>query len=286
MPIVVLLLLSLAAGLLIGLASGRLAPAEGATTAAADALEHAAEGATWWRARADPATATGLALTAALALSIGGGTVVAVLAYLVRGNGTLASLDSSAAAWGHDHASHASTRALTWISELGSWALFPIGIAVLLLELRRLPNRSLLPFALVVVVGDKLITNAIKHLADRARPTLSPVAATLGPAFPSGHSSTAAACYAGLALILARGRTPRARALLAGAAGGIAVGVAASRVLLDLHWLSDVVAGLMLGWAWFAICAIAFGGRRLRFAGPLEDAADDQARRMRVRASE
>ena len=42
---------------------------------------------------------------------------------------------------------------------------------------------------------------------------------------------------------------------------------------MDLHWLSDVIAGLFLGWAWFALCAIAFGGRRLRFAEPMEAAA-------------
>jgi hypothetical protein len=29
----------------------------------------------------------------------------------------------------------------------------------------------------------------------------------------------------------------------------------------------------MLGWAWFALCAVAFGGRRLHFAEPLERAA-------------
>ena len=46
---------------------------------------------------------------------------------------------------------------------------------------------------------------------------------------------------------------------------GIAVGVALSRVFLDVHWLTDVLAGLTLGWAWFAVCAIAFGGRVLRF---------------------
>ena len=53
--------------------------------------------------------------------------------------------------------------------------------------------------------------------------------------------------------------------MLAGIAVGIAVAVACSRVLLDVHWLTDVVAGLALGWAWFALCAIAFGGRLLRF---------------------
>jgi undecaprenyl-diphosphatase len=50
------------------------------------------------------------------------------------------------------------------------------------------------------------------------------------------------------------------------------VAVAASRVLLDLHWLSDVIAGLALGWAWFALCAIAFGGRLLELGAPLERA--------------
>ena len=65
------------------------------------------------------------------------------------------------------------------------------------------------------------------------------------------------------------------RALLAGSAAAIAVAVASSRVLLDVHWLSDVIAGVMLGWAWFALCAVAFGGRRLSFAEPLKQAAAD-----------
>ena len=48
-----------------------------------------------------------------------------------------------------------------------------------------------------------------------------------------------------------------------GLAVALAVAVAASRVLLDLHWLSDVIGGLALGWGWFALCAVAFGGRLL-----------------------
>ncbi|HTI33975.1 MAG TPA: phosphatase PAP2 family protein, partial [Miltoncostaea sp.] len=122
----------------------------------------------------------------------------------------------------------------------------------------------------VVVVGDKLLTTGVKDLADRARPTLEPVAKTLGPSFPSGHSSTAAAFFAAAALVLGLGRSPRARAVLAGVAVGLAVAVAASRVLLAVHWLTDVVAGLALGWAWFAICAVAFGGRLLRFGATAE----------------
>jgi len=114
------------------------------------------------------------------------------------------------------------------------------------------------------------LTTTIKELADRVRPALNPVAATLGPSFPSGHSSWSAAFFAAAALLLARGRGRRGRIVLAGLAVGIAVTIAATRVLLDVHWLSDVVAGLALGWAWFAACAIAFGGRLLRFGAEAE----------------
>ena len=44
-------------------------------------------------------------------------------------------------------------------------------------------------------------------------------------------------------------------------------------MLLDVHWLTDVIAGLALGWAWFAVCSIAFGGRILRFGAGAELAA-------------
>jgi hypothetical protein len=38
--------------------------------------------------------------------------------------------------------------------------------------------------------------------------------------------------------------------------------------------MSDVIAGLAFGWAWFGVCAIAFGGRFLVLGAPVEQAAD------------
>jgi membrane-associated phospholipid phosphatase len=61
--------------------------------------------------------------------------------------------------------------------------------------------------------------------------------------------------------------------MLAGAVGAIAFAVASTRVLLGVHWVTDVVAGLIVGWSWFAISSVAFGGRRLRFAQPAHVAA-------------
>jgi undecaprenyl-diphosphatase len=95
-----------------------------------------------------------------------------------------------------------------------------------------------------------------------------------GFSFPSGHTAASAAVYAAIALVVGRRRSRRTKAVLAGVAGGITVAVATSRVLLGAHWLTDVIAGAALGWACFALCSIAFGGRLLHFGEPVERAAD------------
>jgi membrane-associated phospholipid phosphatase len=128
------------------------------------------------------------------------------------------------------------------------------------------------PFLLAVILGDKLLTAGVKELIDRARPEIESVAATLGPSFPSGHTTTAAASWAAFALVAGRWWGRGSWPALAGAAVGIAVAVALSRVFLDVHWLTDVLGGLALGWAWFAACAIAFGGRLLSFGAAAQAA--------------
>jgi membrane-associated phospholipid phosphatase len=225
--------------------------------------------------RLNPGTATGLALTIALGVFFVGGLLLGLLAYLMRTSGTLVDFDRSVAQWGADHGDDVSERGLSLITHLGDTHV-AIGLAVVLaiVEYIRRPNRWIIPFLLVVILGQNILTNSVKELLDRARPTLNPIAETLGPSFPSGHSATAAAFWAAVALLVGRGRGPVGRACLAGAAAAIAVAVASTRVLLDVHWLSDVTAGLALGWSWFAVCAIAFGGRFLRFGVAVEVAED------------
>src|SRR5215218_4362872 len=52
-----------------------------------------------YSARLDPEAATGLALTLALVLAIGGGVALAVLAAMVRADGDVVQLDKSVADW-------------------------------------------------------------------------------------------------------------------------------------------------------------------------------------------
>lgn len=281
MPFVILLLVAFSFAVAVFLAARHYPTASGAlppaTDAAGDQLAKEAVRHLWvrrlLRGRLDPGTATGLALTLALAVAILGGIILGALAYLVRSSGYLVGLDASVGGWANDHATHRSTQLLQLVTDLAS---LPVTIGVIVVavvvDMVRAPSRWTPPFLITVIVGEIVLVNSIKELLGRVRPTFNPVAATLGPSFPSGHSATAAALYASVALVLARRRSPRTRALLAAAAGGIAVAVACSRVMLDVHWLSDVVAGLAFGWAWFSICAVAFGGRFLNFGAPVEKA--------------
>lgn len=95
-----------------------------------------------------------------------------------------------------------------------------------------------------------LLDSVIKLLVRHPRPTVAMI--TLPPdfSFPSGHATAASALYVTLAL-LAAGVERRAgpRRLLIASGVLVAVLVAWSRVYLGVHYLSDVVGGLLLGTA-------------------------------------
>ncbi|HEX2303531.1 MAG TPA: phosphatase PAP2 family protein [Gaiella sp.] len=283
MPLVLLLLVALAAGAAVGIAVWLYPsvtvvptrPTAAATESVGRALSHHSRLRRLLLQRLDPAVATGLALSLALATIVGGGLVLALLAYLIRSSDRLVELDESVAEWGFAHASDLSDAGLEVVTTLGeTWFVILAAVVLIVADRLRTPTRWVAGYLALVILGQNILTRTIKELADRIRPDLNPIAETLGPSFPSGHSATAAAFYVAAALVLGRGRSRRTRALLAGGAVGITAAVAGSRVLLDVHWLSDVVAGVALGWAWFAVCSVAFGGRVMRFGSAVEKAEE------------
>jgi undecaprenyl-diphosphatase len=208
----------------------------------------------------DTAARTGARLLVGLLGVLAVGVVAVPLALLVRGGyGPLLSVDRdvSAAAERAVAGSPALLRAAEAVTLLGD----PIGITVvaagLALVLWRRGHARLALYVVAARLGAIVLSQGLKHLVDRARPVFDvPVAEALGPSFPSGHALGSAVFWTTCAVLLVP-RVGRPRRLLAGAVL-VAVLVAASRVLLGVHYLSDVTGGLLLGLGWAAVCTAVF----------------------------
>ena len=219
--------------------------------------------------RLDPAELTGLALSAAVVVIVAGVAGFSALYAMVQTQTGLERWDLSLARFGAEHATASSTAFLRRVSLVGgTTGVLLLALIVGLHEQRRSRSTAVWGFLALAVLGQFALSNVIKEVVDRSRPDLLNLTGFSGSSFPSGHSTAAAATLAAAALLLARRRSPRTRALLGGLAVGLATMVAASRVLLGVHWFTDVLAGLLLGWLWFALSSIAFGGRLLRFGAP------------------
>lgn len=131
-------------------------------------------------------------------------------------------------------------------------------------------------FVLAARAGAMVLSTGLKVAVDRTRPVFDePVATALGASFPSGHALGSAAFWTTMAVLLVP-RVPRPRLVLLGAVA-VAVLVAASRVLLGVHYLSDVTGGLLLGLGWTAVVTAVFTAWRAeegRWLDPVEEGVD------------
>jgi membrane-associated phospholipid phosphatase len=223
------------------------------------------------RQRLDRERFAGLTLTLAFvtvtatALAVG-----FVLDMVDRGSG-LARWDDAIARWGVEHADGRTTDVLQRWTDLGAASVIIPVLVVVGLFFGLVRRRwDVVLFLASVSAGQSLINSAVKALVDRERPDIIHLTGFSGPSFPSGHSAAAAAAWSALALVLTQHAGRRVRAFAAGVVVFITLGVAASRALLGVHWLTDVVAGVALGWGWFVVCAVVFGGRRTRVGEPAE----------------
>jgi undecaprenyl-diphosphatase len=222
------------------------------------------------RQRLDRRTAGGLVLTVSLFVTFLVALLVGAVLDMVDGSFGFASLDDSVAHWGVGHADSVAVEILTVITYLGDTlvvvaALFVAGV----IDFLRHRRAEVFAFLTVVIIGEKLIVNGLKEIIDRGRPDVLQLVGWDGPSVPSGHAAAAAAAWPAIALVLGRGYPRPLRALLAAGAALIAIAVAASRALLGVHWFTDIVAGVAIGYGWFLVCAVVFGGRAQRLGDPV-----------------
>ncbi|HEY2622546.1 MAG TPA: phosphatase PAP2 family protein [Dyella sp.] len=147
----------------------------------------------------------------------------------------------------------ASLRIVAAITHLGDlWTVAAASVVVLaVLLLRRQP--VLATCWAIAVAGIVPINSGIKLWFQRPRP-LRGYLTEAGWSFPSGHAFGAMVFYGMLAYVLLR-LTPLRwhRPVVAGAIAMVTV-IGVSRVLLQVHYFSDVLGGYASGLAWLVVC--------------------------------
>jgi len=173
-----------------------------------------------------------------------GAVVVGVLVFLPATAPTVQAVDDAvwrlAGAVENDPTT-AVAKVLSW---LGSGAVnWPLRAAALVLLMWRRHWLRAAAFTLAVVSSELLI-GPVKAWTDRPRPPMALIETT-GASFPSGHAIATAVTAVGLVLVLAHPGPGRWRWEV-NAVVFTSI-MALSRVYLRAHWLSDTVAGALLG---------------------------------------
>ena len=109
---------------------------------------------------------------------------------------------------------------------------------------------------LVAILGGYLLSNTMKNIFDRPRPSVVPhLAEVVSASFPSGHSMVSSVAYLTLGALLARTvarRREKVYFIVASLLLTLLIGL--SRVYLGVHYPTDVLAGWSAGIAWALLC--------------------------------
>ena len=155
-------------------------------------------------------------------------------------------VDQALLVWLHSHTSPSLTYAADIVTISGSWmTLLPLSVisVALLLAIQR--RQEALYLAATVMAG-QLLTYVLKLAVGRARPELWEHDWYWGASFPSGHTLMTT-CYAMAAAVCVSQLWPRSRLAAFAVAATWVLLVATSRMVLGVHWPTDVAAAVCIG---------------------------------------
>src|SRR6202012_2392594 len=160
-------------------------------------------------------------------------------------------------------------RAVTWLGSSGVlWTL--IGLAVVVLAIRR--RWRLAIYLLVTGAGELTLDPVLKDLVGRLRPVVAhPVAYGTGDSFPSGHALGSIVCYGALFLVFLPVTRGIWRRVFTAVIVTLIAAIGISRLLLGVHYLSDVLGAWALGITWLGVTAFAFELSRQAAGVPVTD---------------
>lgn len=118
-------------------------------------------------------------------------------------------------------------------------------------------RRQFQPLLLMLgtVIGGAFLVDGLKELYERTRPEMTAhLVEEASHSFPSGHSTMATVVYLSLAVMLAQfQKKRRMRVYIVGYAALLAFMIGISRVILGVHYPSDVAAGWTVGVLWASL---------------------------------
>lgn len=207
-----------------------------------------------------------LALGFVMAVALG---VLATLAQDTLAGGDMAAFDAAFARALHDAQSpewHRAFSVVSWFGTREALAIATVTVSVVLLL------RQQMLFALGFVTaqaGGGVLNGVLKETFERSRPEFAdPILAASSWSFPSGHAmGTAILCGMVCYLLVRENRSWTTSAVIVTASASWCVVMAFSRLYLGVHYASDVLAGLLAGVAWVAVCVSALEVLRRRTAG-------------------
>lgn len=141
------------------------------------------------------------------------------------------------------------------LSDLFSPMALRIGALVGILAALGRRRARVAGFLVVTVMPSGLVTAAAKALSDRPRPETALTQAG-SSAFPSGHALGITVAVLALVTLLWPRLAPSTRLPVIAAGTALIFLVGLSRVVLNVHHPSDVVAGWALGVLYFLLCAV------------------------------
>jgi undecaprenyl-diphosphatase len=198
-------------------------------------------------------------------LVVGGLAAFAVLA-LGYDDDPLAALDQDVSEWVAVELPSWADRLARPFSWLGGWiGLTALGVVAGVLLVRERAWLDLV-FFLTAFLGSQLVVSLLKAWFDRPRPDVGSAVPLPGSAaFPSGHATAGVASLGALAVLVTE-RLPsrRARTWLWSVVVVLGLAVGLSRIALNVHFVTDVLAGWCLGLAWLAACLLVREALRSR----------------------
>jgi undecaprenyl-diphosphatase len=191
--------------------------------------------------------------------------VVAVLSTLVAVRwGPLVRADIDLVRSAHDATAEHNwlENAAKQVTQLGDWMVLDL---VAVAAAAAVATRRQWGLALLIVVvrtGELGIVQLMKWAIHRPRPTFpDPLTTAQYYSFPSGHAAGAAAMFGLLAVLVVRQSSGATRYVFWAVMAVVIAAVAASRVLLGVHYPADVSTGVVVGLGWLALCLYAIPSR-------------------------